>query len=689
MTDASALLEAAGDALLVLDAEGRVEWANRRLEEVVGVAPEAAVGRMVGELAAVELVEGEQRGSLRAGGEEVPLAVSVRRLAAEGGRWVVQLRDLRPWIGPQPTSRAQVRRDVDRALGAVLRGALRTAGDEFEGEERPEVIAQVLAEQGRRLIRGADCLIAIVESGRPDTFRVAGAAGPWASRLAGQDFVLEGSLVARALPRRGALETSEAVHSSTHAGVLEGGNIRTIRLVPVVSEHPLPDGRTALGTIGFYSPRSSPFTPHQRRLMDDFASLVALSLMRAALRRAVRLTAARLETGVELAVELGRSLDVRDVVGRLLDRVLDALDTDRAVLLRVEGGETVTEDARDRLGLPDVLGFRHPIADQPLMRQAISSRAPVPGGRYLGGQFPGALRAALGDVRHTLTVPLILEGEAVAVLVLSRRRDAGYGPDDLATVQLLANIAVLALRNAWLFAEAQAASRLRSEFLNMAAHELRTPFTVVSGYLSMLRDGSLGPVPEDWRQPLDVLEGKAGELGALVEDLLLASRLDSGGLPVRAVRVRLNEAAQAAIERALPRAQLLGADLALDPAPGAATALADPDHVGRILDNLLNNALSYSRGEPWVRLRVRRARGSLRVEVEDRGRGISEAIGGRVFERFFRIDEEGSATPAGTGLGLYISRELAQRQDGRLELEWSRVGEGSRFVLTLPAGGDD
>ena len=687
MTDATALLEAAGDAVAVTDAEGRIEWASRRLEVVTGLPPEAAAGRPIAELTGVELTEGERRATIAVAGEDIPLAVTARPLEA-GRRWVVQLRDLRPWIGPQP-ARAHGQRDVERALGAVLRGALRTAGDEFEGEERPEVIAQVLAEQGRRLIHGAECLIAIVEPGRPDRFRVAGAAGPWASALVGQDFVLEGSLVARALPRRGALETSQAAQSSALSGVLEGGKLRTSRLLPVVSEQPLPDGRTALGTIGFYSPRATPFTAHQRRLMDDFASLVALSLVRAALRRAVRVTAARLETGVELAVELGRSLDVRDVVGRLLERVLDALDTDRAVLLRVEEGETVTEDARDRLGLPDVIGYRHPVTDQPLMRQAIAGRTPVAGGRYLGGQLPGALRAALGDVRHTLTVPLVLEGEAIAVLVLSRRRDAAYGPDDVATVQLLASIAVLALRNAWLYSAARDASRLRSEFLNMAAHELRTPFTVVAGYLSMLRDGSLGDVPEAWRQPLQVLDGKAGELGTLVEDLLLASRLDSGGLPVHPVRVRVNQAAQAALDRALPRARLLGADLALDPAPGRMTALADPDHLGRILDNLLNNALSYSRGTPWIRVRVRRARGIVRVEVEDRGRGISEEVGGRVFERFFRVEEDGAATPAGTGLGLYISRELAHRQGGRLELEWSRVGEGSRFVLTLPAGGDE
>jgi len=418
--------------------------------------------------------------------------------------------------------------------------------------------------------------------------------------------------------------------------------------------------------------------------MDDFASLVAMSLIRAALRRAVRVGAERLELGVDLAVDLGRSLAVREVVGRLLERSLDAVGAERAALLRVEGSETVTEDARDRLGIPDVIGYRHPIAQQPLMERAIRTREPVVGGHYLGGRLSGALRAALEDVRHTLTVPLVLDGEAVAVMVLSRRRDVAFGPDELATVRLLANHAVLALRNAWLYSEAQEASRLKSDFLNMAAHELRTPFTVVAGYLSLLSEGSLGPTPPDWGQPLAVLDAKAAELGHLVEDLLLASRLDSGGLPIRIERLHLNEVAEAALARAAARVKLLGADAAFDPDPENDVVTADADHVARILDNLVNNALTYSRGTPWVRVRVRHGHDGVRVEVEDRGRGIGNRHAPRVFDRFYRVDDEGSPVATGSGLGLYISRQLAERLGGRLELEWSRPDEGSRFVLVLP-----
>jgi signal transduction histidine kinase len=676
MTDAAEVLEALADGVLVAGADGRVEWASDRLRALAG---EDVTGRTLNELLAGGARPGQHRAALRTPAGVVPVVVNV---APRDVGWAVIVQDLRPWQGVVDAPR--VAGDVDLALGGVFRGALQTSGGEFEAEERVDVIASVLAEQGAQLFRDVDCLIAVVDPGRPDYFEVAGGSGPWASRLVGREFTLQGALVGRAMAGRQAQETSRAQQQSALAEVLEGGEIQTIRLIPIVSARPLPDGRTSLGTIGFYSRQPVPFSDRQRRLMDAFGGLVSLSLVRAALRRAARLGAERLALGVELAVDLSRTLDSREVVGRLLDRALTAVGAERAVLVRIDLGDTVVEDSRDVGGLPDILGYRAPIASQPLMQQAIASEAPVVGGQYAGERLPEQLRRALEGVRSTLTVPLVFSGEVVAVLVLSRRREVAFGADEVATIQLLGNLAVLALRNSWLYAEAEEANRVRSDFMNMAAHELRTPFTVVAGYISMLRDGTFGEIPPALRLPVDTLADKAEELGRLVEDLLLAARLDSGGVPLNRERISLPGAAEAAVERARPRAALLGADLALDAPGSGCDVIADPVHVGRILDNLINNALSYARGTPWVRVRVRRTGVLVRVEVEDRGRGVSPEDARKVFERFYRVDSHGYAQQPGSGLGLYISRGLAERQGGRLELEWSRVGEGSRFVLALP-----
>ncbi len=681
-TEASSLLEEIADAVLAVGDDGRIRWANRRLAALLGRPPGVVVGQVLAEVIPGARLGHEQR--LIVPGEdgvEVPVLVSSR--PAGDGDYAVVVTDLRPWLGENTITAATS--DEERTVGAVFRETVRASGGEFEGEEDAEAIAQALADQGRRLIPQTDCLIALVDPGRSGVFRVAAGAGPWASSISGHEFSLEVALVSRALTARRSLETTDAQGQGDLGHILAVGGITTARVIPIVADQPLPDGRTALGTIGFYSRRKSAFSEHQRRLMDEFATLVSVSLMRAALRRAARVGEERLQMALGLALDLSRSLDVAEVVGPLLDRALAAAGAQRVVMLRVEGPDTVTEDYRDVDGYPDVIGYRHPIQLQPLMERALSTGAPVTGGRYLSGVFPALLRDALEGVKHTLTVPLLLGSEPVAVLVLSRRVDREFGVDEVATIRLLGGLAALALRNAGLYGQARDANRVKSDFLNMTAHELRTPFTVVAGYISMLQDGSLGEVPPKLERPVETLTTKSRELGRLVEDLLLAARLETGGLPVQQISFDAAAAIAEAVQRATPRSALLAADVQADPPDQPVAALGDPLYVARILDNLVNNALSYARGTPFVRLSVRRTDGWVRLEVEDRGRGIAAVHAQRIFDRFYRALPDDQAAQPGSGLGLYICRQLAARQAGRLELEWSRVGEGSRFVLTLPA----
>ena len=111
---------------------------------------------------------------------------------------------------------------------------------------------------------------------------------------------------------------------------------------------------------------------------------------------------------------------------------------------------------------------------------------------------------------------------------------------------------------------------------------------------------------------------------------------------------------------------------------------ADREQLARIIDNLINNALTYTLGQPWVRLTVS-LDGGPGLILEDHGVGIAKDKHEKIFERFFRIDDPGLGPQPGTGLGLFISRELSERHGGSLTLERSEVGKGSTFVLRLPA----
>jgi signal transduction histidine kinase len=238
-----------------------------------------------------------------------------------------------------------------------------------------------------------------------------------------------------------------------------------------------------------------------------------------------------------------------------------------------------------------------------------------------------------------------------------------------------------------LYAAAKAANEAQSAFLNLAAHELRTPITVLEGYLSMLDEASLGRAPDSWAMPIHILKAKTGELDRIVDALLQASQIEANDTPVEGQVIDLRQVVEDAVARARPRADLLRADISTKLARDAVLVEADKAQLGRVLDNLINNSLSYS--VPPARLFIDMSTDLLRavVRVEDTGVGIPEDQREHIFDRFYRGASSSFVKVPGVGLGLYISRQLAERHGGSLSVERSTPGIGSVFALALPLAG--
>jgi signal transduction histidine kinase len=245
-------------------------------------------------------------------------------------------------------------------------------------------------------------------------------------------------------------------------------------------------------------------------------------------------------------------------------------------------------------------------------------------------------------------------------------------------------VAALALRNASLFDELRDANRAKTEFLNMAAHELRTPISVLRGYVSMLGDGTFGGPPSGWKSPLEILEAKINELTKLSDELILASRLQSSASTSRRQRIDLLSVVSEAVDGAQPAAKLRGGSVAIVSTVHGPAVNADATQIRRVIDNLLINAITYCDRSPEVSVSVGRIAGLATVSVVDNGRGIPLDKWDLVFEQFARIERPEDRPGQGSGLGLYLARGLARLNGGDVRLVKSEPGAGSEFVLQLP-----
>jgi signal transduction histidine kinase len=224
--------------------------------------------------------------------------------------------------------------------------------------------------------------------------------------------------------------------------------------------------------------------------------------------------------------------------------------------------------------------------------------------------------------------------------------------------------------------------RTKTEFLNLASHELRGPITVIRGYLSMLARGSLGEIPEAAQRAVPVLTAKADEMNALVEQMIEAARLEEGRLELSTRRADLRDVARQALEMAEPLADAEHA-LVLESAEIEIPVMVDVDRISTVIGNLISNAIKYSPGGGQVTCRVSREANVGKIAVTDIGVGIPPDRFDRLFTRFGRIVTPETSHIPGTGLGLYLSRELARLHGGDITAT-SVLGKGSTFVLAVP-----
>jgi signal transduction histidine kinase len=349
-----------------------------------------------------------------------------------------------------------------------------------------------------------------------------------------------------------------------------------------------------------------------------------------------------------------------------LERVCSALseafefDTVTAVQFHSE-----TEEVSDVGAPPAEHARRRPIAEAPLLARALKSRALVLG-----------LDGGIGDVASAFALPLISGGRCLGFFVGNRRDMVSPGERELEALATVGVVAAILLDNALVQEEAQQLDVLKSEFIALAAHELRSPLSSIYG-LSVTLDERGDALTESDRLELRyTLRAQAERMRRLIEQLLDLSRFDLSAIQVSPVRLRLRPKIEDLV-RTLLNARTEAVKITVPP---DLEASVDPIAFDRMLSNLIANALRH--GAPPVTVTAAQRDTHLRLAVEDRGEGVRSEFVPRLFDRFSRGPESRGRTD-GSGLGLAIVQAYAQAHGGDIVYE-PAVPHGARFELVIP-----
>jgi PAS domain S-box-containing protein len=226
--------------------------------------------------------------------------------------------------------------------------------------------------------------------------------------------------------------------------------------------------------------------------------------------------------------------------------------------------------------------------------------------------------------------------------------------------------------------------KMKSDFVSNVSHELRTPLTAIKGSVDNMLDGITGQLSEKQDRYLARIKSNADRLTRLINNVLDLSRIEAGKIDLKSAYLSLVTLAQEVAESIRPVATEKLISLEVDSPDSSATAWADRDKITQVLMNLVGNAVKFTPPHGKVSIAVNRNGDQwMQISVTDTGPGIPPEEAGKIFDRFYQIDQTGKQKARGTGLGLAISKVLVEMHGGKIWLE-SAIGRGSTFSFTVP-----
>lgn len=510
--------------------------------------------------------------------------------------------------------------------------------------------------------------------------------GPVGADLIGQRLPAGTGIVGRAVQLRRAVVENNVQNSPAwfaNTDQQTGFISRSIMAVPLQVKDRI------IGVIEIINRKDGlPFVQEDEALLTAFAGQAAIAIENA---RLYTLTDQELAARVE---ELS--------VMQRIDRELNAsLEIDRAMRITLEWAMRQSGANAGLIGILTEDGLRlmahqgygsdlDAYAESPMplthtqMKMAVESGQPR---RVLLDPDEGG--AILHGALSQIIIPIRREASVIGLLLLE---SMGEASEDLSFLTRLSDHAAIAISNAQLYAEVQAANLAKSDFVSFVAHELKNPMTSIKGYTELLAAGAVGPINENQANFLQTIRSNVERMSTLVSDLNDNSKIEAGRLRLDFKAVDVLDVIDEVVRSTRRQIEEKRQNIILKVAENLPLVWADRTRLGQILTNLLSNAHKYTPEEGKIVVGAEEAdnqwdpQGAAKVVhiwVQDNGIGISVEDQKKIFNKFFRSEDQKAREAPGTGLGLNITKSLVEMQGGRIWFE-SVYREGTTFHVTIP-----
>jgi signal transduction histidine kinase len=253
----------------------------------------------------------------------------------------------------------------------------------------------------------------------------------------------------------------------------------------------------------------------------------------------------------------------------------------------------------------------------------------------------------------------------------------------LLVILLAAVLLVLAFVVTKSFEKLAEANRMKSEFVSVVSHQLRSPLSNLRWVIEILMSGRIGKIEEDQIEYFKILRENCGRMRDLVSNLLTVSRIDTATLPIKNAEFSFSDLVREIVKRSEIFAKASNVILEVNCESNPLNVIADSSQTSLVVDNLLDNAIKYTKDKGTVKINVKEKGKNLYFEITDSGVGIPQEDQKYIFQKFFRSQNAAKHQTQGSGLGLYIAKAIIEKTGGKIGFK-SQEGVGSTFWFTLP-----